>query len=157
VTLPLPVKRKVMAYITHGNRLLVFRQPAFPDAGIQVPGGTIDNDEQPEVAVFREAFEETGLSNLTLGSFLGESLHDFSPRKPEIHQRHYFHLRVNGDVPETWKHWELHPSEGDHDRVLFELFWVDLPDAVPPLIAFMDEMIPRLVERLRENGSTARS
>ena len=31
----LPVRRTVKAYITHRQRLLVFRQPDFPDAGIQ--------------------------------------------------------------------------------------------------------------------------
>jgi hypothetical protein len=52
------VKHKVFAYITHCNRLLVFVHPFAPEAGIQVPAGTIKANERPEEAVLREAFEE---------------------------------------------------------------------------------------------------
>jgi ADP-ribose pyrophosphatase YjhB (NUDIX family) len=55
------VIRKVFAYITQGNRLLVFRHADFPEAGLQVPAGTVRLDERPEDAVLREAFEETGV------------------------------------------------------------------------------------------------
>lgn len=54
-------KDKVLAYITHGNRLLVFRHPHAPEAGIQVPAGTVEEGEDPGTAVLREAAEETGL------------------------------------------------------------------------------------------------
>lgn len=33
---------KVYAYITHEERLLVFKHVDFPEVGIQVPGGTLD-------------------------------------------------------------------------------------------------------------------
>ena len=145
----LPVKLKVMAYITNGTRLLVFRQPDFPEAGIQVPGGSVSPDEPLDLAVIREAYEETGLENLRLEAFLGDTRHDFSPRgRFEIHHRNYYHLTVSSDVQETWHHHEADPSEGVHDRILFELFWADLPDGVPQLISDMDEMLPPLVSRM---------
>ena len=53
--------QKVIAYITNGRRLLVFRDTDFPEAGIQVPAGTVDAGEAPQTAVMREAQEETGL------------------------------------------------------------------------------------------------
>jgi 8-oxo-dGTP pyrophosphatase MutT (NUDIX family) len=147
--LTLPVKLKVMAYITHGTRLLVFRQPEFPDAGIQVPGGSVDPGEPLDCAVLREAREETGLSQLRLEALLGDVRHDWSARgRYEIHHRHYFHLSVTGHLQQTWPHYETDPSEGAHDSILFELFWVDLPDGVPPLISHMDEMLPQLVSRM---------
>lgn len=146
----LPVRRTVKAYVTHGRRLLVFRQPEHPEAGIQVPGGTVHPDESLDDAALREAFEETGLDNLRLVAFLGDARYDGRPRgKNEIDHRHYYHLRVDGDVPDRWQHWETDPSEGHYDRILFEFFWADLPDGVPPLIAGMDQMLPRLIERLR--------
>ena len=49
-----PPKHKVYAYITYANRLLVFRHVDGPDAGIQVPGGTIEEGEAPDEAVMRE-------------------------------------------------------------------------------------------------------
>lgn len=58
------ISRKAIAYITQGDRLLVFRQPQYPEAGIQVPGGTIEDGESADEAALREAREETGLAEL---------------------------------------------------------------------------------------------
>jgi len=69
---------KVLAYITHANRLLVFSHPHSPEAGIQVPAGTLKDGERPEDAVLREAHEETGLTHLELAGFLGECQRDMS-------------------------------------------------------------------------------
>jgi 8-oxo-dGTP pyrophosphatase MutT (NUDIX family) len=52
---------KVFAYTTNQNRLLVFRHRDFPKAGIQVPAGTVQINEELPAAVLREAYEETGL------------------------------------------------------------------------------------------------
>jgi 8-oxo-dGTP diphosphatase len=144
-----PITYKALAYITNRDRLLVFRQPDFPDAGIQIPGGSMDPDELPAAAALREAFEETGLSELTMSSYLGRVEHDLT-RYGQVGwlHRHYFHLTIDGDVPETWQHRELFPSEGEHESVLFEFFWVELPDAVPPMIGDRDEMIPELLRAL---------
>ncbi len=73
-----PITKKVLAYITHQYRLLVFRQTDEPETWIQVPGGTIEEGETPAKAVLREAFEETGLSDLALERFLGEQMHDMA-------------------------------------------------------------------------------
>ncbi len=66
------VLEKVTAFVTRsgptGQELLLFRHP---HAGIQLPAGTVEEGETPEQAVLREAMEETGLSNLRLGSLLG--------------------------------------------------------------------------------------
>ena len=43
--------QKVIAYVTHGDDLLVFEQREFPDAGTQVLGGTLENRELPAVGV----------------------------------------------------------------------------------------------------------
>ena len=61
-------RNKVYAYITRGDHLLVFRHVDFPEAGIQIPGGTLEDGEEPDEAVLREAFEETGLEELQFGS-----------------------------------------------------------------------------------------
>jgi 8-oxo-dGTP pyrophosphatase MutT (NUDIX family) len=144
-----PITYKAMAYITNRDRLLVFREPDFPEAGIQIPGGSIDPDESPDVAALREAFEETGLSGLQIGSYLGRVEHDLT-RHGQVGwlYRHYFHLTIDGNLPETWQHTELFPSEGEHESVLFEFFWVDLPDGIPPMVGNRDEMIPELLRVL---------
>ena len=94
------VKYEVMAYITHHHYLLVFRHPDTPEAGIQVPAGTVEEQEQAEDAVLREAYEETGLTNLTLNCFLGEQERDMSDfGRDGVHHRRFYHLRCHGYPP----------------------------------------------------------
>jgi 8-oxo-dGTP pyrophosphatase MutT (NUDIX family) len=141
--------RKALAYITHRDRLLVFSHPHHPEAGIQVPAGTMKDGEHPAAAVMREAFEETGLVDLTLAGFLGEERRDMSDfGLDQIHHRHYFHLRCESDPPETWRHFETDPSDGSATPIEFELFWVPLPDGVPALIADQGRMLPQLLRHL---------
>lgn len=147
------VKRKAFAYITHQNRLLVFVHPEAPEAGIQVPAGTIRGEESPEDAVLREATEETGLSDLALVSFLGPQewvrpdIHD------EVHYRYFFHLRCVGSPPDSWRHYETDPSEGEDGPIPFDFFWVALPDGVPDLIADHGAMLPRLLDSVEAHAS----
>ena len=141
------VKRKVLAYITHANRLLIFSHPEHPEAGIQVPAGSVKEGERPEAAVLREAFEETGLDSLEVMAFLGEQqrpMADFG--LDQIHHRYFYHLRCNGRPPETWRHYETDPSEGGQAPIAFDFFWAPLPDGVPALVADHDAMLPWLLD-----------
>ena len=149
------MKQKVFAYITHGQSLLVFRHSYAPEAGIQVPAGTIEVDETPEQAVLREAFEETGLTDLIIAGFLGEQERDMSDfDRDEIHHRYFYHLRCGGTPPSTWQHEERDPSDGSEVMpIMFEFFWVPLPEGVPSLIAGHGQMIPQLLKKL-SLGST---
>lgn len=127
----------------------MFRQPDFPEAGVQVLVGSVNPGEPAEDAVMREAFEETGLTDLRPGSNLGDVHHDRTPRGwTEIHKRRYFHLIAGEHVPETWRHVEHCPSEGEHERALFNLYWVDLPGGISKLVADMGEKIPNLLSEL---------
>lgn len=119
--------RKVVAYITLGDRLLVFNHRDFPEAGVQVPAGTVEEGEDIARAVLREAEEETGLADLRLVSYLGARDFDAAPaqRPGEIHERHFFHLRAAANAPEKWRHWEMTPSGEDKTPVAFDLYWVE--------------------------------
>ena len=139
--------RKAFAYITDGNRLLVFRHPNNPEAGIQVPAGTMEEGETPEEAVMREAEEESGLTGLTLVSSLAVVSFDGRPVLGEIHERYFFHLRCNGEVAETWRHFEMHASDGS-PPISFDFFWAHLPDGVPDLVAQHDACLPQLLASL---------
>jgi len=144
------IKYKVFAYITNRNRLLMFIHPFAPEAGIQVPAGTIKVDERPEEAVLREAFEETGLSDLIVDGFLGEHERDMSDfGHDEIHHRCFYHLRYEGNPPATWRHEERDSSDDPKEvPIIFEFFWAPLPHDVPPLIADHGKMLPQLLQRL---------
>jgi 8-oxo-dGTP pyrophosphatase MutT (NUDIX family) len=122
--------RKVMAYIVRergGQReLLVFTHRDFPDAGLQVPAGTVAAGEDVGTALLREIYEETGLRIDTEPQFLGtfEYVH---PSKNQVHERHLFQVQVGDDLPDAWT-W----TETDGGRVeesegyVFCFFWSDL-------------------------------
>lgn len=133
---------RVCAYITQGDRLLVFSHPHHPEAGIQAPGGTIEAGEAPLAAVLREAHEETGLTDLTVRSYLGVREYDLRPYgRNGIERRHFFHLDFCGQAPATWRHFEMQPSDGSEAPIEFEFFWVRLPDDVPELIAGQGDLL----------------
>lgn len=54
---------KVVSYVVRDRQLLVFSHDDIPleVVGVQVPAGTIEPGEQPEVAAVREVLEETGV------------------------------------------------------------------------------------------------
>ena len=66
------VVQKVTAFIVRESggvkELLVFKHPT---AGIQIPAGTVEADEDLETAVKREAYEETGLRSVEIEEYLG--------------------------------------------------------------------------------------
>ncbi|HEU5315355.1 MAG TPA: NUDIX domain-containing protein [Chloroflexota bacterium] len=159
----LTVKRKGFAYVTHGapgrERLLIFSHPEAPEAGLQVPAGTLEEGEPPDLGALREAHEETGLAELELVGFLGERRRDMREYgRAELHHRYFFHVRCTAETPpERWQNYEVYPSDqlaaGEvTERPLFELFWVPLPDGVPELVAGHDALLPMLMERLGLRG-----
>jgi len=139
---------KVFAYVTHAGRLLLFRHTDYPETGIQVPGGTVADGEQPGTAVMREAFEETGLTGLELDLLLGETVCAGPELGPDaIHHRYYYHLRCTEDPPHIWRHWERDASDGS-PPIEFELFWAPLPDGLPEMLPAHAAMLPALLARL---------
>ena len=141
------VKNKVFAYVTHLHRLLVFTQPGSPEAGVQVPAGTLGEAEDPAEGVVREAREETGLEGLRLVSFLGRSVCPV-PDEDEVHHWWFYHIECRAEPPEQWRHVETDPSDGDQKTIPFDLYWVDLPNGVPTLAPGHDRMLPRLYSEM---------
>ena len=136
---------KVVAYITNGRRLLVFRHKAYPEAGIQVPAGTIELGELPESAVLREVFEESGLKKLELAAYLGQTQHhNPSLQGDRLMVRHYFHLLHRGPVMESWRHWEQDPAQGEPDVYEFELYWVNAPGDIPQLAGGLGALLAEI-------------
>ena len=146
---PNPVTRKVFAYITHGDRLLVFRHVDAPEAGVQVPAGTLHDGEAPEEGVMREAVEETGLMGLTLVGYLGDTWIDWSGQGREvIHHRLFYHLRCESQPLETWRHAELDPSDGSEGPIWFEFEWAPLADAATLLSFGHGALLSALEQRM---------
>lgn len=148
---------KALAYITHGQELLVFRQIHAPEAGIQVPGGTVEPSESPADGVMREAREETGLVGFEFIAQLGMVEHDARPwGRDEIHRRHFFHLRYKQTTPSTWIHFEPDPSILGVELFPCEFYWVKMPDAVPTLIAGQNVFLDTLYKQMETGGNKRR-
>lgn len=126
--------KKVVAYITQEDRILMMRHRDFPEIPMEPPAGTVDPGEELEAAVLREAFEETGLDCLTIKKYLGQR-NWTAVAFNQIHERYFFHLEAHGTLPEEWLHYEMTPSGGDRTPVAYEIFWITLKEADSNTIA----------------------
>lgn len=144
----IPIIDKAMIYLTRGNSdLLILAHPDAPEAGWQVPAGTVAPKEAPAKTAMRELIEETGLHDVRLIGALGRALFDMTPfGKHEHHDRHFFHAVLTGPAPDRWVHDEIH---GGAAPIRFELFWWDLNAGDPDLIAGHGAMLGALRLSLR--------
>lgn len=128
-------KTKVFAYLVrNGRELLVNRHFDFPEAGIQVPAGTVEPEESLEAALWREVEEETGLTPamfkpcvITLGE--RHVLREL-PSQTQWHHRHFFRLDVDDGVvlEDRWQHVEMYCDDGS-EPVRLEHVWCELSRA----------------------------
>ena len=127
-------RQKVQCYITRlrasTSQVLVFEHVDFPEAGIQVPGGSIDPGETASEAALREAWEESGLPGLRVKRYIGAFCWWYEALKEE-HERHVFHLETSQPLPERWQHTV---SAGEGDKGLrFAYYWLDAAAATHAL------------------------
>lgn len=120
-------KKKVHAYVTREKegvmQLLVFKHRDIPEAGIQVPGGTVDEGETLEAAILRELQEESGLRHLCIERFLADYIIHVKEKK-EYEKRHFFHVTLLTDVKDGWEHIV---SAGEEDEgLVFCYEWIDI-------------------------------
>jgi len=119
------MKQKVLAYVVRrvagGWQLLVFEHARDAEAGVQVPAGTVEADEPIEAALWRELFEESGLTNkqVALVAKLAEA-----PELEWDQVRHVYLMRAAADLPETWT--TVVDGGGEDHEMRFEYRWVDI-------------------------------
>ncbi|MBE2200902.1 MAG: NUDIX domain-containing protein [Anaerolinea sp.] len=137
-------KHKVAGYITQADWLLVFSEPAYPAAGTQIPGGTVEAGEDPDRAMLREAAEETGLTGLRIRRFLGTRVYHLPMASGDgvtIYRR-FYQLTYDGPINANgWRCWETNPSDGGPEPIEFYLRWVKFPHEVPELSAGFGDML----------------
>lgn len=114
--------KKVYGYVTReieGKlQLLVFQHPV-PEAGIQIPKGTVEPGEDIKNAVIRETKEETGLGHFHVGHLLAEDY--WENDDGVIHHRYFYHIHV----PHAPDFWDYQPTGGGEEEGLtFHFFWM---------------------------------
>jgi len=140
--------QKAYVYILRQGRLLVFRERAHKDSGVQVPGGTLDPGETPEQGARREVIEETGRTDLVIDGYLGSHLWNYQWRHVTgRYRRHFFFGHLEDPAPESWKHWEMTPSDGG-DPFQMRFYWVPFPTGYPRLDHGYGLKLVQLRERL---------
>lgn len=118
-------KEKVLVYIFRRGgphaEVLVFEHADFPEAGVQVPAGTLEPGEDPADGALREASEETGLSGLSIERVIG--VFDWLRSDlNQLHHRHVYVLACDGPVRDAWEHVV---TAGEEDQGLrFRFYWL---------------------------------
>ena len=101
------MKQKVLAYILREGsddvEILVFDHQDYPEAGTQVPSGSVEPDEEPLRAVQREVFEESGLKLTETPKLVGKFEY-FREDIQQLQLRHIFLIDVRTRIKNSWKH-----------------------------------------------------
>jgi 8-oxo-dGTP diphosphatase len=144
---PIRFRRKVVLYATWQNRLLVFTEPDFPEAGVQVPGGTVMEGESIEDGARREFLEETGFTAPATIALLGQTIYSYERDGwRHEHARSFFHLPLVGDYPANWE-WTEQTPDGGEGPIRMAFFFVAL-DAVPDLFGELGAFLWTLREHV---------
>ncbi|GAA1046174.1 NUDIX hydrolase [Rothia amarae] len=121
---------KVMMYIFDEkyDSILVFTQPQFPEAGLQIPAGTIEAEESVEHAAARELQEETGLGNSVGLSYFAVTYFDMQEFKDEVHIRHWFTGVYKSETPNS--SWIYLENQGeDLPDLEYSYSWIPIEEA----------------------------
>jgi 8-oxo-dGTP pyrophosphatase MutT (NUDIX family) len=100
--------------------LLLFTHLDYPEAPIQIPGGTIEPGEQADAAASRELHEESGIASLPLIRQLGISLVE-STVDPDVTLRRHCYLYDGTDLPDHWVHHVT--GDGEDQDLRFAYRW----------------------------------
>jgi ADP-ribose pyrophosphatase YjhB (NUDIX family) len=103
--------------------VLVFDHRDFPDAGTQIPAGTVEEGEALERALWREVHEETGLTadQLSLAGPVASYAHPDWGEAGLV--EHFFHLTAV-NTPDAWTH-VVHGA-GEDIGLVFNYSWLPL-------------------------------
>lgn len=120
--------KKAFGYVTRfkeGQKQVLVFQHSIPEAGIQIPKGTVEPGESTYDAVIREVQEETGLDNFTVEAFIAEDLFEY--KEGVVHHRFFYEIQTMDDR----EAWDYKPTGGGGEIGLtFHFFWIHAHDEV---------------------------
>ncbi|MCA1063756.1 NUDIX domain-containing protein [Rossellomorea sp. AcN35-11] len=121
--------KKAYGYVTRvrdkRTQVLVFRHKGIPEAGIQIPKGTVSEGENTLNAVIREMKEETGIQRFEVEKLI--SVDYWETDDGAVHNR-YFYKIVCHEMADEWEH---NPTGGGEEKGLtFQFFWISSDEEV---------------------------
>ena len=126
-----PILKACACLVDARGRLLVFRHPE--DGNMQLPKGTIEPGESPDVAVRRELLEESGIDYAgalhplgTLDRECEAGVEGNTHRHPQLW--HLFLMRAEGALPETFAHTATGSPE--EEGLVFLFSWLAAGDSI---------------------------
>ncbi len=148
----MPAERlvKATAYITRGPYLLVFTDPAYPDLGLIVPGGTCEPGESVEACLHREVAEEAGV-RLERAVRLKTTVRYVGVTGREV-LRHYFQCMAREGPGGTGPFTHIVTGDGDDRGSVLAYRWVALWPVLPALAPRLGDGLPELVRMLGGGG-----
>jgi hypothetical protein len=86
---------------------------------------------------------------------LGGQTIDLSPWGLEqTHHRHFALLTCDRELPNTWRHTELTPSDGSLGPTWFEFYWLNIQESRDALVAETGALLDQITaEELSGTGS----
>jgi len=135
---------RAFCYIVHQEKIVLLKLIDYPHLALQIPGGTIEVNEEPADAALREAEEETGLESLKLVKLLGDDVCDMRQYgHQEIVHGWFYQFSVDGfEKGDVWHHDELH-AHGGGGPIRYQLSWYSIHE-MPPThgrdALFMDQI-----------------
>ncbi len=122
--------KKVFAYIlrevTSKKQILAFSHKDHPDVPLQVPGGTLEEGEDPLDGLKREVWEESGITDLQEVKKLGEA-DIYNPEADEEYHA-YFYRCATSLEKDGWDH-EV-TGKGEDRGLRFSYQWLDPQEAL---------------------------
>jgi len=120
-----PVHKACACLVDRHGRLLAFDHPE--DGGMQLPKGTVEPGETPDVAVRRELLEESGIAYGGPLEFLGTMDRECEAGvEGNVHRHaqlwHVYLLRTDDVLPETFEH--IASGSPEEDGLVFRFRWL---------------------------------
>lgn len=103
----------------------MFFYSSLPEAGIQIPKGTVKLLEAPFDTVCREIKEETGLKDFQVDCLLANDLWENSDGS--LQHRFFYKLTVY-NAPDKWDHQPT--GGGEEEGLTFRYFWISSKEEV---------------------------
>ena len=140
------VKLKVLAYVTRVRdgvvELLVHEHRDAPEAGIQVPAGSVEEGENLEAAVLRELREETGITAAAIAGRI-EVYDWFNDVTRRWNRRNVYHLRC-GVTDERWTH--RVGGDGEDEGMAFDCWWMPIGEAERRLVGDQGRSLGKILK-----------